>query len=431
MTGSIKIFCPIHEASFDVPAGPKVLCEITGHVMSTGFPSAECWEFCCNCETFSPSGLGKGETARNTCFSCQNEIAKRFVCDSCGTYIFECSSRSRGRQFSLEKAGVGPFCPGCGNAPAGDKLERHECKEIDVAFASNLRKCPFCLEDILPAPQKVVTTDMLGSTICPQCRSRIGEGSVFCGKCSHRLRADVPVENPGTDVIRPQAIGSLCPNCASLLPDDSSFCGECGQAVIEARLPPPPPPPPPSRRRRTEPSEAPIDSTIKLESAKATNGLSVAAIVGSICVGLVVLFTIMFAAKSTVVTNNSNGTDSRGRNTNSNANVRKDATNDYFTGLSEGVERSFSGTYVQSGMSVTLSLTRKGANLEGMAETDGSWDKLTGIIDSAGNFDLEGWEGGTDFTGRYVGQFVSNSEISGSWTLPDGTKERRFRVYLQ
>ena len=176
---NLRIFCPIHEASFEVVDNAKIACEITGHSLSTGFPESECWEFCCNCETFSPSQLGKGERSRTTCYGCQNEISKRFACDQCKIFSFECSTLAKGKSYFVSASGIAPACPGCENPVIPSKVLEHDCKDIGVGFFTALETCPFCLEETGKAKKVSVNKSQ---SLCPQCSSITIHGSVFCEK---------------------------------------------------------------------------------------------------------------------------------------------------------------------------------------------------------------------------------------------------------
>lgn len=243
---TLRVFCPTHEAAFEVADSPKILCEITEHALSVGFPSSEYWEFCCNCETFTPSKLDKGEKARKVCYGCGNEIAKRFVCADCKTVSFECDAHTKGKSYTVNADGIEPACPGCQTVLQGGKSVLHRCGEIEADIFTARLDCPFCLEKtvVVSAEEKTVSAAS-AMQFCPHCRAENAPGAVFCGKCRHQLRDDVEVANLGTDIYKTQLLGSLCPNCSTLIPSDSDFCGECGQAVQKVVVPPPPPPPSP------------------------------------------------------------------------------------------------------------------------------------------------------------------------------------------
>ncbi len=239
---SIRVFCPVHEAAFEVESGPKILCEITGHALSTQFPDSEVWEYCCNCATFAPSQLGKGEKARPYCFTCQTEISTRFACSNCMILSFEGKGKSKGQMYSISDQGIVPACPGCEHISAGS-IVSHACDELDAKIFTSREKCSFCLENtrvdfVMPGGAPADTI------VCQNCRAVNPAIAAFCGKCKYQLRSSVDITSFGTDDRRTQLLGSLCPNCSTPVPTNSDFCGECGQAVKSSAPPPPPPPPP-------------------------------------------------------------------------------------------------------------------------------------------------------------------------------------------
>lgn len=247
---NLRIFCPVHEASFEAANAPKILCEITGHALSSDFPNAEFWEFCCTCDTFSPSKLDKGEKARAVCFSCQNEISRRFICAHCKTVSFASGKSAKGQTYFISEQGIEPSCPGCGTSKQSSAMILHDCSEAEAGFLTALESCPFCLEKtalgfVLPTRPSV--REETGA--CPNCNVINPPSAVFCGKCKYHLRPDIEVVNPGSDISKTQALGSLCPNCSTPVRSGFPFCGECGQAVklTGEFLPPPPPPPSPNR----------------------------------------------------------------------------------------------------------------------------------------------------------------------------------------
>jgi uncharacterized OB-fold protein len=240
---NIRIYCPTHEAVFDAAESPKILCEITGHALSVDFPAGEFWEFCCNCETFAPSRLGKNEKARKTCYACGNETARRFLCESCSIVSFESDASTKRKNYSVNATvGIEPACAGCETSPRAGMLI-HDCREAEAIFATTREICPFCLEKTAPAREqnsgrsvKTVTRIVPAADPgqCGRCGAWNPPVAAFCGKCKNRLRSDIAVANLGTDTNKTKLLGSLCPNCSTPVPPESDFCGECGQAVKKA-----------------------------------------------------------------------------------------------------------------------------------------------------------------------------------------------------
>ena len=427
---TLRIFCPIHEASFEVTENSKVFCEITGHVLSGNFPHAEFWEFCCNCETFSPSKLGKGEKARKTCYGCQNEITARFACDSCKTFSFECGAQAKGKKYFVTYFGIEPSCPGCTHPSNPNKVVQHECKDIDTAIFTSHETCPFCLEAtaLLQKPAGVTTEKF--ETVCPVCRSAVGLGSVFCQKCSYQLRTDIVVDRPGSDITRSRLLGSLCPNCSTPLQADSEFCGECGQAIV-ASIPPPPPPPPPKKRIAADASYAPptVDSPVKpvITTPKPQHTFKVLAAVG---VGLVVLLAISSIIPTLISGPGPSGNLANNSMTPAGSPATPLPTPSVSSGLPYSFDRQYHGFI--NAKSMSMSLVKDGENLTGSVTVNNNYDTLRGKIDSAGGFTLDGYENDVEFTGLWSGTVYNDGTISGKWTKRDGkTSERRFSATEQ
>jgi Double zinc ribbon len=303
---SFRIFCPVHEVSFAVEGTSKILCEVTGHSLATDFPNGEVWEYCCNCETFSPSRLCAGEKAGNICFGCQNEIVKRFLCAECKILSFECDSKPKGQRFFISEQGIAPACPGCNVVPRQEDVIGHDCREIETKVFTSRNKCLFCLENtkvdfVIPSRDFAPTT-----ILCQNCRSANPIEAGFCGKCRHQLRNTVDVAL-GTDEQKSQLLGSLCPNCSTPVPPASGFCGECGQAVKTSTVAPPPPPPPPQSGTVTAEFRSNEKQTIEVPGPPSTLFQDPKFRIISIAVAGVLLFIVVVVAISGVKGGSSNG----------------------------------------------------------------------------------------------------------------------------
>jgi hypothetical protein len=309
----IRIFCPVHEASFEVANAPKILCEITGHTLSSDFPNAEFWEYCCTCDTFSPSRLDKGEKATAVCFSCQNEISRRFICAHCKTVSFVSDKSAKGQTYVISEQGVEPSCPGCGTPKQGRAMIRHDCSEAEAAFLTGRETCPFCLEKTSVGSVQPTQPYVPANTgACPNCDAINPPSAVFCGKCKYHLRPDIEVANPGSDISKTQALGSLCPNCSTPVRPGFPFCGECGQAVkIPGEFPPPPPPPP---SPHTPKESAAVANTPQLyPDPDSQTTISPGKMTGYIAGGLGILALVIIVAFS--LTNRGPGTSGNFANT--------------------------------------------------------------------------------------------------------------------
>jgi ribosomal protein L40E len=420
---NLRVFCPTHEAAFEVAESPKILCEITEHTLSVGFPHSEFWEFCCNCETFTPSKLDRGEKARKICYGCGNDISKRFVCANCKIVAFECSAQTKGKSYSINANGIEPSCPGCQSLTQNGALVLHQCKESESNILTARADCPFCLEktDASNAREKVAS-DANTTQVCPKCGAAKIPGAIFCGRCRYQLRTDVAVTNLGSEVNKTQLLGSLCPNCGIPISPDSGFCRECGQAVKKA-IPPPPPPPP---------KKSPAESlTINVPASSAPDNSTRNVIIG---VAGVLLLIVIAAIASNVSkssgssTYNSNANYTSAGNSNSARTSSGSASNSSTmnTSLSNSFQRDYQGTI--NGQSLSVSLVRAGRDLRGTASTSRSTDTLSGTIETDGRFKLDGYENGTRLTGIYTGQVHADGTVTGSWTTPKGSKETPFSL---
>jgi hypothetical protein len=430
---NLRIFCPIHEASFEVAENVKIHCEITGHSMSAGFPYAEFWEFCCNCGTYSPSKLGRGDKARAMCFSCQNEVSKRFLCAICKVVSFECATQAKGKSYFVTPGGMEPNCPGCGETAVLDgAVIRHQCKDIDAEILTAYESCPFCLEKTAP-----ISLPDTPSGHCPKCSAPIVTGAAFCGKCKHRLRSDLSTDKLGTDITKSQLFGSLCPNCSTPIVPGSGYCAECGQAVkiSSSTVPPPPPPPPPPGRRPasavTSEPQSPLAAAIPVNTPGPSS--PILKILGASILGIILLIVVVAGLRSGGTTPNSNARSPLPMNTPTPAN-RASSTNSNSALPDTFDDRAYEGTIGSKDRSFSITLTKNGSELTGTASTIGNWDKIVGTIDSSGHFDVSGYEKGDmgKNKGKYTGQITTDGTvITGKWSNMTDTKESDFTVYEQ
>src|SRR5688572_20316015 len=109
---TIRIYCPAHQIAFDHPFGPKINCEILDHSLSADFLAAEFWEYCCDCDTFIPSGMETGKS-NTVCPNCQRPWESVFVCHHCQTACFDSNESSHLKKFQFDAARntITPSCP--------------------------------------------------------------------------------------------------------------------------------------------------------------------------------------------------------------------------------------------------------------------------------------------------------------------------------
>lgn len=369
---TLRVFCPTHEAAFETEENAKILCEITGHALSVGFPDTEFWEFCCNCETFTPSRLDKGEKARKTCYGCGGDITKRFLCADCQILGFECTTQTRGKKYSVNLTnGIDSDCPGCSVIPQTGCAVVHQCQEIDAEVFTPRSTCPFCLEKTANAiaPDNSAPTDRF--LFCSQCRAKNPLTANFCGKCNYQLKKDAEIAKRGDDINKTQFLGSLCPNCSTPIPPDSGFCGECGQAV--KKVIPPPPPPPSHHSTKTGNLAADtvsFDSTTSSATASISNNTmrNISLGVGGVFLLIIILAVVSSISKSSNVSNTSNAYSNVVSNSRP-SNNRSDSSSSVYQGtVSKTPNNSSSDSRI--GRTGTLNMD---SNLRELPSKDSAW----------------------------------------------------------
>ena len=136
LTRQIKVFCPQHQSVFEVADAPKIVCEIREHSLSNDFPNAEFWEYCCDCQIFSPSDLEVGGKAKTACPQCERPTISRFVCGNCKTISFDSGEDTKGKVFQLDLNAktIEPSCAGCLKDFASADLKLHKCDEAQAIY---------------------------------------------------------------------------------------------------------------------------------------------------------------------------------------------------------------------------------------------------------------------------------------------------------
>ena len=229
---NLKIFCPQHQAVFEVEENSKIICEIREHALSNNFPNEEFWEYCCDCQTFFPSELAVGGKAKSACSQCERPTVSRFVCGQCKVVSLDSGEDTKGKQFYLnsENFAVTPFCVGCLTKFPDKNLHLHKCGEIEAVFATPRENCPFCKKGTVKSkPKTKITAPPIVK--CPKCQINNEEDSFFCNNCGEELRSNPQLVKRGTSTAKTQLFGSLCPNCGAENLVGSPFCVGCGQAL--------------------------------------------------------------------------------------------------------------------------------------------------------------------------------------------------------
>jgi hypothetical protein len=188
----LKIYCPEHYITFEIEESPKVICEHRGHALSNNFPNEEFWEYCCDCQTFSPSDLEVGGKAKDTCRQCERTTIQRFVCNECKIVAFDSSEETKGKIYEVHPIqGIKPNCPGCQKLFVDQKFQQHICSTIGTNLLTARERCPFCKKNILAIQSKQTEISKTfepvlppsGTIKCPKCSSHNPKDTFFCGKC--------------------------------------------------------------------------------------------------------------------------------------------------------------------------------------------------------------------------------------------------------
>lgn len=421
----LKIFCPQHQAVFEVEESAKIVCEIREHSLSNNFPKEEFWEYCCDCQTFFPSQLEVGGKAKAACPQCERPTTSRFVCGECKVTAFDSGEDTKGKQFHLdsENFAVEPSCPGCLTEFARENLHLHKCAEIEAVFATPRVVCPFCKkETVKPKPKSKIKAPAVVK--CPKCQANNETDSFFCNSCGEELRSNPQLVKRGTSTAKTQLLGALCPNCGASNQVGSPFCVGCGQALkVEENKPQPGislPPPIPQSAAITpawsgSPATIATPSTVKSGNGKGCL-IAVGVVIGLIFLCVAMQGIISNKNRSDISTSTPSPTSSYSTPSYTPA-TPKTSSNINFN-------RTYSGSI--GGKSFSMRLERDGSNLKGTASTSRHTDRVEGEIDSSGAFSLDGYEDGSRLTGRYKGQINSDGSISGNWTNLQGGQGTSF-----
>lgn len=239
---AIKIHCPTHGSIFEMDSTPQINCDTVEHSLSNGFPISEYWEYCCDCQTFTPSTFGAGGKAKSSCFNCNRKSVNFFLCDECKIVSYDSNENTKGKIYKLDaKDGMLPDCVGCQKSFLGIKIYQHKCEDIDGSYLSCRNECPFCLKLIrIQSPStktsnkesdNTQTKNQSEQNQCPNCNSTNPITAPFCGNCGQQLLSNISDIKFGTSQAKTKLLGSICPNCGGVSNKGIPFCGNCGQAL--------------------------------------------------------------------------------------------------------------------------------------------------------------------------------------------------------
>lgn len=149
---TIRVYCPTHKVGFLTAATATIECSTQSHTLARNFPITDFWEYCCDCQHYWPMDSARGNTAGDGCPVCERTIASRVLCAQCKVVSVESNDPVKHKTYSISSGGViSPACPGCLRRPVGPTRE-HKCEEFTGVFTTTRDICPFCEEDLEPAP---------------------------------------------------------------------------------------------------------------------------------------------------------------------------------------------------------------------------------------------------------------------------------------
>lgn len=159
----MRVFCPEHHRGFFAPRQNPIKCENRGHILGEiDFSGQEgrrgeiAWQYCCNCEHFSPVEGGEG---LERCSVCARQSSILYLCDRCQTISFESRTAVQTKNFAISANGIPePSCPGCLQEAPADLYE-HSCDELGRTLFTALGSCPICHDrlDVGPSFPATVT----------------------------------------------------------------------------------------------------------------------------------------------------------------------------------------------------------------------------------------------------------------------------------
>jgi hypothetical protein len=205
----LRIYCPTHRISFEVPESGRILCESGGHTLALNFPHEDFWEYCCDCQVFRPSEMGKGGKAKDACPVCARVTARRYLCYECKLVSIESDDPARRKSFRIRTRGeIEPACPGCRKA-AKPGLQEHVCEDVVATFSTARAKCPFC-EEPIKKPEVFKPTEKI---FCGNCGAQAAPNHIFCKNCGKPVGPSAAQQHaaPAPDSVAPGPSSSYTP----------------------------------------------------------------------------------------------------------------------------------------------------------------------------------------------------------------------------
>lgn len=377
----IRVFCPTHQTVFETDLKSQLVCDIGGHELSKQFPSAEYWEYCCDCDTYYRSEMQSGGKDNPGCPVCEREPKLRFLCGECKTVASDSGEPARAKKFQIASASssVSPHCPGCGIGVKGD-FTPHACQVMLTPLSSTRANCPFCgmafksvIHNADGSREGSESSDsdfgFENGLVCQQCGAANSFDSAFCVTCGSMLEAvgTRTMVSSAADV--PSSMANLSGSTAS---------ASTGAVPKGRRLP--------SARKKTSPW-----LTIALPS------------VAAVLVLTIIISQLVKKSASTTADNKP---------------VQAQAL-----ALDAG-KKSFTGT--MNGKPIEFTLSKDGNAVKGevkITEDSGQiTDKVEGALTATG-FEVRGYQGEASYAlGTYKATYDKTGKIVGFWESNFGKK---------
>ncbi|MBS1807710.1 MAG: tetratricopeptide repeat protein [Acidobacteria bacterium] len=139
----LSFFCPRHQETANATrVDMQVWCE-QEHLLSDNLLNDR-WEYCCSCQCFVPRQ--EHAPAHEKCLSCDRQITRRYLCNSCECLSFATALPPKGTLFSILASGQPqPACPCCLTQP-DTKVHEHLCEALNATIYTAREKCSCCGE---------------------------------------------------------------------------------------------------------------------------------------------------------------------------------------------------------------------------------------------------------------------------------------------
>jgi hypothetical protein len=143
----INVFCLSHGVSLPTPRSSRVVICKENHVLSSDFPNAGRWFYCCLCQNYwvTPKRQGGPDNFSKQCPSCNLiKKARYYSCDQCNVTMIDSLGATHPKGTHITPWGTPhPHCPGCHQLPKSIP-QSHACPDLNGLLTTARAQCPFC-----------------------------------------------------------------------------------------------------------------------------------------------------------------------------------------------------------------------------------------------------------------------------------------------